>query len=44
MTQTYEYIRNRDHHISESFILPKIKGNEIYILRNQDESNIGWNK
>lgn len=38
----YEYIRNRDHHISESLILSKIKGNEIYILRNQDESNIGW--
>lgn len=38
----YEYIRSRDHHISESLILSKIKGNEIYILRNQDESNIGW--
>ncbi len=38
----YEYIRNRDHHISESLILSKIKENEIYILRNQDESNIGW--
>ncbi|WP_310828868.1 GNAT family N-acetyltransferase [Paenibacillus pedocola] len=38
----YEYIRNRDSHISESLILSKIKGNEIYILRNQDESNIGW--
>ncbi|CAH1192510.1 hypothetical protein PAECIP111892_00991 [Paenibacillus auburnensis] len=38
----YEYIRNHDHHISESLILPKIKGNEIYILRNQDDSNIGW--
>lgn len=38
----YGYIRNRDLHISESLILSKIKGNEIYILRNQDESNIGW--
>lgn len=38
----YEYIRERDHHILESLILPKIKKNEIYILRNQDESNIGW--
>ncbi|MNI76583.1 putative acetyltransferase [compost metagenome] len=38
----YEYIRNRDHHISESLILSKIKENEIYILRSQDESNIGW--
>lgn len=38
----YEYIRERDHHILENLILPKIKKNEIYILRNQDESNIGW--
>ncbi|KIL41889.1 GNAT family acetyltransferase [Gordoniibacillus kamchatkensis] len=38
----YEYIRDRDHHISESLILTKIKGNEIYILRNEDDSNIGW--
>lgn len=38
----YEYIRTRDHHISEHFIVPKIKGNEIYILRGQDERNIGW--
>jgi GNAT superfamily N-acetyltransferase len=38
----YEYIRRRDHHISESLILTKIKGNEIYLLRNQNESNIGW--
>jgi ribosomal protein S18 acetylase RimI-like enzyme len=36
------YIRDRDHHIIENLILPKIKGNEIYLLRNQDESNIGW--
>jgi ribosomal protein S18 acetylase RimI-like enzyme len=38
----YGYIRDRDHHILESLILPKIKGNEIYILRNEDDSNIGW--
>ncbi|MCY9670892.1 GNAT family N-acetyltransferase [Paenibacillus alginolyticus] len=38
----YEYIRESDHHILENLILPKIKKNEIYILRNQDESNIGW--
>ncbi|KJD44886.1 GNAT family N-acetyltransferase [Paenibacillus terrae] len=38
----YGYIRDCDHHISESLIQVKIKGNEIYILRNQDESNIGW--
>jgi hypothetical protein len=38
----YGYIQDRDNHILESLILPKINGNEIYILRNQDESNIGW--
>ncbi|MEK8127168.1 GNAT family N-acetyltransferase [Paenibacillus filicis] len=38
----YEYIRNLDHHISESLILKKIKDNEIFILRNQEERNIGW--
>jgi ribosomal protein S18 acetylase RimI-like enzyme len=38
----YGYIRDRDHHILESLILTKIKGNEIYILRHQNESNIGW--
>lgn len=38
----YGYIRNRDNHISESLILTKIKKNEIYMLRNQNESNIGW--
>jgi len=38
----YGYIRDRDRHISESLIPAKIKGNEIYILRNEDEKNIGW--
>lgn len=38
----YEYIRDRDHHILESLISPKIKQNEIYILRNPDEGRIGW--
>ncbi|MEK3724119.1 GNAT family N-acetyltransferase [Paenibacillus sp. FSL H8-0034] len=38
----YGYIRDHDHHIVESLILPKIKENQIYMLRNQDESNIGW--
>lgn len=38
----YGYIRDRDHHILETLIMPKIKGNEIYILRNEDESIIGW--
>lgn len=38
----YEYISSRDHHISESLIRAKLKGNEIYILRNEDGSHIGW--
>jgi GNAT superfamily N-acetyltransferase len=38
----YEYIRHQDRHISESLILSKIKGNEIYIVRDQDGNNIGW--
>ena len=38
----YEYIKNRDRHISEPLIKSKINGKEIYILRNQDGSNIGW--
>lgn len=38
----FEYIRNQDRHLSESLILSKIKGNEIYIIRNQDDRNIGW--
>ena len=40
----YQYIRDHDHHILESLILTKIKENEIYIFRNQDESEIGWMK
>lgn len=38
----YGYIRDRDHHILQSLILPKIKEKEIYMLRTEDESNIGW--
>jgi GNAT superfamily N-acetyltransferase len=38
----YEYIRERDLHISASLIQSKIKGNEIYILRNEDDNDIGW--
>lgn len=38
----YEYIRDRDHHISDGLILAKLKEKEIYILRNRDGSNIGW--
>ncbi|MBP1906348.1 GNAT superfamily N-acetyltransferase [Paenibacillus turicensis] len=38
----YEYIRNQDRHLSESLILSKIKGNEIYIVRDEEDHNIGW--
>ncbi|ASA24258.1 GNAT family N-acetyltransferase [Paenibacillus donghaensis] len=38
----YEFIREHDHHIAEHLILPKIRGNEIYILQNEDGSIIGW--
>lgn len=38
----YEYIRDRDHHILESLISTKIKQKEIFILRNADDSRIGW--
>lgn len=37
-----EYIRNRDHHISEDFIRSKVKQNEIYIMREQAVGVIGW--
>nr|WP_216855435.1 GNAT family N-acetyltransferase [Paenibacillus alba] len=38
----YDYIRDRDHHILEDLILPKIKGNEIYMLKNEEETSFGW--
>ncbi|WP_284645965.1 GNAT family N-acetyltransferase [Paenibacillus silviterrae] len=38
----YGYLHEHDRHISQSLLLQKIKNNEIYILRNKDESNIGW--
>lgn len=38
----YDYIVERDHHILESLIMTKIKQNEIYIIRNQQNMNIGW--
>lgn len=37
----YEYIRTHDHHILENLILPKIRGNEIYLLQNEDKSIVG---
>lgn len=38
----YEYIKEHDHHILENLILPKIRGNEIYILQDEEHSIIGW--
>ncbi|MCG0050745.1 Histone acetyltransferase HPA2 and related acetyltransferase (plasmid) [Priestia megaterium] len=38
----YEYIANRDKHLLKGLLLTKINEKEIYILRNQDDMNIGW--
>ncbi|NHN35522.1 GNAT family N-acetyltransferase [Paenibacillus agricola] len=38
----YEYIIKRDHHILEKLIVTKIEKNEIYIIREQKNMNIGW--
>jgi ribosomal protein S18 acetylase RimI-like enzyme len=38
----YKYILDHDKHLLESLILSKIHGNEIFILRNQEDVNIGW--
>ncbi|MFD0589195.1 GNAT family N-acetyltransferase [Paenibacillus sp. GCM10027627] len=38
----YKYILERDRHLHESLILPKIKGNEIYIFRNDEGEESGW--
>jgi len=38
----YEYIKERDHHMLENLILPKIRQNEIFIFKNDDQSIIGW--
>ncbi|MWC29779.1 GNAT family N-acetyltransferase [Paenibacillus sp. MMS18-CY102] len=38
----YSYIRERDKHLLERLIIPKINGKEIYILRDQEGANIGW--
>lgn len=37
-----EYIRERDHHISEDLIRSKIKQNQIYMMRDQHTGVIGW--
>ncbi|MHB1628587.1 MAG: GNAT family N-acetyltransferase [Bacilli bacterium] len=38
----YEYIREHDRHLIATLILKKIESREIYILRDQDDENIGW--
>ena len=38
----YEYIREHDRHLIATLILKKIESKEIYILRDQDDENIGW--
>lgn len=38
----YEYIKERDHHILENLIIPKIRQNEIFIIKNDDHGIIGW--
>ena len=38
----YEYIREHDRHLVATLIRKKIESKEIYILRDQDDENIGW--
>ncbi|WP_261300627.1 GNAT family N-acetyltransferase [Paenibacillus andongensis] len=38
----FGYIQERDHHILQGLILQKISGKEIYILRDENENNIGF--
>ncbi|WP_410768297.1 GNAT family N-acetyltransferase [Fontibacillus sp. BL9] len=38
----YEWIKNRDRHVVEKLILPKITGQEIYILQDENEARFGW--
>lgn len=38
----YEYIKGRDHHVLKTLIPIKIKQNEIYVLRDVEENNVGW--
>ncbi|NQX63075.1 GNAT family N-acetyltransferase [Paenibacillus qinlingensis] len=38
----YEYLKERDHHILENLIIPKIRQNQIFILKNDDHVIIGW--
>lgn len=38
----HEYIQEHDHHILENLILPKLLANEIYIIQDEKQNNIGW--
>lgn len=38
----YPYIVDRDHHVLEHLILHKINAQEIYMIREQEDTNIGW--
>lgn len=38
----YSYIIERDHHVHESLVARKIRDNEIYMIRDWDNGNIGW--
>ncbi|WP_199909924.1 GNAT family N-acetyltransferase [Paenibacillus sp. CAA11] len=40
--QDYEYIIERDQHISEPLVSRKIREKEILIFKNADQENIGW--
>lgn len=38
----YEYIRQHDQHVLIELIMAKIRAGEVYIVRNEEGSNIGW--
>ena len=38
----YAYLKDRDKHLLEHLISPKIEQKEIYMLRNAEGANIGW--
>ncbi|WP_256758542.1 GNAT family N-acetyltransferase [Cohnella sp. WQ 127256] len=38
----YEYIVENDHHILKSLISAKIQGKEIFIIRDEQQMNVGW--
>ncbi|OMF36899.1 GNAT family N-acetyltransferase [Paenibacillus sp. FSL H8-0548] len=38
----YEWIRNRDPHLEEKLILPKIREREIYLVQDESDAILGW--